>query len=125
MKITYSGYRNGFAVSVELDSLMPSSVKEATVHLDKVETFLASIGIEVVTNARLTDKASEKVVQPLKGVTAIDDDLLYTEDGTPICPRHNKPMVDGPFGPYCRTKCSDGEPASHKNTKGYCNYKPK
>ncbi len=42
---------------------------------------------------------------------------IYADDGTPMCPVHNKPLREGSFGPYCSAKAQGSEAA---NDKGYC-----
>lgn len=43
---------------------------------------------------------------------------LYSDDGTPCCPWHRKPLREGRYGLYCPSK-AEGEQA---NGKGYCCY---
>jgi hypothetical protein len=47
-------------------------------------------------------------------------DPLYNNDGEACCPVHRKPLVDGRYGPYCKSRASGDESA---NDKGYCNLK--
>lgn len=42
---------------------------------------------------------------------------VYKPDGTPCCPVHKRPLVEGRHGLYCPSKAGDGEEA---NDKGYC-----
>ena len=44
----------------------------------------------------------------------------YKPDGTPCCPVHHKPLVEGRYGLYCPSKAKEGEQA---NDKGYCSLK--
>ena len=44
----------------------------------------------------------------------------YKPDGTPCCPVHHKPLVEGRYGLYCPSKAQAGEQA---NDKGYCSLK--
>jgi hypothetical protein len=64
-------------------------------------------------------KAPQKAAQ----VATEDEAIVYDADGTPCCPRHNKPLAIGPWGYYCQTAIGKGEPQEWKNRKGYCNFR--
>ena len=39
-----------------------------------------------------------------------------------LCPAHNKPFVEGQYGPYCPSQSDDPE---WRNARGYCRITPK
>lgn len=118
MAIVYHGFRNGFAIEIVIDRELTVNAEKMRADLDAIERQLRAIGVEGFSTP------TEKPVKAAsKKAEKVSEEPVYDEDGTPICPRHNKPMTEGPFGFYCRTKCDSSEPKEWKNSKGYCNYK--
>ena len=42
---------------------------------------------------------------------------IYQPDGTPCCPVHHKPLTEGQYGLFCKSKA---QPGDVQNDKGYC-----
>lgn len=45
---------------------------------------------------------------------------IYQPDGTPCCPVHKRPLADGQYGLFCKSKA---QPGDVQNDKGYCSLK--
>lgn len=44
-------------------------------------------------------------------------DPFYNDNGEACCPVHRRPLADGRYGPYCKSRATGDESA---NDKGYC-----
>lgn len=44
----------------------------------------------------------------------------YNDDGDPVCPVHNRKLVEGQYGLYCTAKAAAGDVS---DKKGYCGLK--
>ncbi len=45
---------------------------------------------------------------------------IYDDSGEALCPVHKKPLVEGSYGLYCKSKA---QPGDKQNDKGYCSLK--
>jgi len=45
---------------------------------------------------------------------------IYDDSGEACCPVHKKPLVEGSYGLYCKSKA---QPGDKQNDKGYCSLK--
>ena len=67
---------------------------------------------------RGVENAPAPVLHGLGKVMAQYVDPLYNDDGEACCPVHRYPLVDGRYGPYCKSRATGDQAA---NDKGYCN----
>ncbi len=87
-------------------------------HLDQLETLTRKLvqlgaspaGVHQVSPAAgpAARKAAERV------------EPIYQPDGTPCCPVHKRPLTEGQYGLYCKSKA---QPGDVQNDKGYCSLK--
>ena len=74
-----------------------------------IERLRAAGVLDLVKPASVHSKAAQK---PAPRVEPI-----YQPDGTACCPVHKRPLTEGQYGLFCKSKA---QPGDVQNDKGYC-----
>lgn len=101
-QITISGVCQGWPVQVAF-----------TGKLEQLPAYLQRLAAAGITPAPVADPTGQ--TQPARPKQPRVEPL-YKPDGTPCCPKHQKPLREGSYGLHCTAKDPEGK-------NGYCDLK--
>ncbi len=97
-------------VTVRVDYVGPlGSIPAAIERLKRAGVLELVSGARVATPAPAAPRKAAERVEP-----------IYQPDGTACCPVHKRPLTEGQYGLYCKSKA---QPGDVQNDKGYCSLK--